>query len=744
MQKSRFLPFHRANNYGTSKYPVQDNLAIPGVMLEGWQITVDLIAELIHVPAALIMRVHPREIEVFVASQNQGNIYEAGERAQLNTGLYCETVMDTQQALCVPNALEDPLWDKNPDIELGMISYYGLPLTWPTGEIFGTFCVLDTKTNTHIKIYRELIQRFRDSIQLSIDSIYYNHQKTLEAQRNKEQLSSLSQAVEQSPVSVMITDTNANIVYVNQAFEKISGYTAEEVFGKTPQLFKSDKTPISLYKDLWHTITSQHTWEGEFENRRRNGELFWVHSHIAPVFDEDGNIINFLAMQEDITKQKKQAELIQYQAFYDLLTNLPNRALVLDRLNRFLIDAKRREKRLAVLFLDLDNFKKINDSMGHIEGDNLLVQVAKRLRGTLREGDTVGRLGGDEFIVLLSSTNNINDTHHVAKNLLNCFHDAFNLNGKEFKITASLGIAVYPEDGQTGTDLLRNADTAMYHAKEQGRNTYCYFTDEMNQAISRRLLIEEQLHDALARDEIHICYQPLIDTKTKRTIKAEALLRWDNKALGAISPDEFIPIAEQSGLINELGRYVISQALDWAAQNTRLLNQDFKIAVNLSPRQFRDLDLIPFIQQTLQQNHISSNHLELEITEGVLMQGSAQIDKALADIRQMGISIAMDDFGTGYSSLSQLRRYHFDVLKIDRSFIRDITIDPADHLLVNSIIAMAHSLGLEVVGEGVESQAQLEQLRKQQCDMVQGYLLSPPVLPDKLNTLLKQEMIIFH
>jgi EAL domain-containing protein (putative c-di-GMP-specific phosphodiesterase class I) len=266
----------------------------------------------------------------------------------------------------------------------------------------------------------------------------------------------------------------------------------------------------------------------------------------------------------------------------------------------------------------------------------------------------------------------------------------------------------------------------------------------MNQAISRRLLIEEQLHGALARGEIHICYQPLINTKTKRIIKAEALLRWNNKVLGSISPDEFIPIAEQSGLINELGRYVISQALGWAAQNIRLLNQDFKIAVNISPRQFRDLDLIPFIQQTLQQNHISSNHLELEITEGVLMQGSAQIDKALADIRHMGISIAMDDFGTGYSSLSQLRRHHFDVLKIDRSFIRDITIDPADHLLVNSIIAMAHSLGLEVVGEGVESHAQLQQLRKQRCDMVQGYLLSPPVLPDKLNTLLKQEMIIFH
>ncbi len=744
MQERRFPPFHNAQKAEASKYPILNNLSIPGTMLKNWQVTVDLIAELTRVPAALIMRVHSREIEVFVTSHSRGNVYAAGERAQLDTGLYCETVIDTQRPLCVPNALEDPLWANNPDIKLGMISYYGLPLTWPTGEIFGTFCVLDNKTNVYMEIYRRLIQRFRDSIQLSIDSVYHNHQKTLEVQRSKEQLRSLSQVVEQSPVSVMITDTNANIEYVNSAFEEVSGYKAEEVLGKTPQLFKSDNTPVSLYKDLWNTITSLRTWEGELENRRKNGELYWVHSHIGPVLDQNGNIISFLAMQEDITKQKKQAEQIQHQAFYDLLTNLPNRALVLDRLNRFLIDAKRRDKHLAVLFLDLDNFKKVNDSVGHIEGDNLLVQVAKRLRETLREGDTVGRLGGDEFVVLLASTNNLNDTHHVANNLLNCLHDIFHLNGRDFMITASIGIAVFPEDGQTGTDLLRNADAAMYHAKEQGRSTYCYYTNEMNQDVTRRLLIEEQLHGALARGEIHVCYQPLIDTKTRKIIKAEALLRWNNKELGVVSPDEFIPIAEQSGLIIELGRYVISKALEWTAQKARSLSHNFKIAVNLSPRQFRDLEFVPFIKQTLQQNHVSSNQLELEITEGLLMQGRAYVDEALADICSMGISIAMDDFGTGYSSLSQLRRYHFDVLKIDRSFIRDITIDPADRLLVNSIIAMAHGLGLEVVGEGVESQAQLEQLCKQQCDMVQGYLLSPPVLPEALNVLLKQEMNISH
>jgi EAL domain-containing protein (putative c-di-GMP-specific phosphodiesterase class I) len=249
-------------------------------------------------------------------------------------------------------------------------------------------------------------------------------------------------------------------------------------------------------------------------------------------------------------------------------------------------------------------------------------------------------------------------------------------------------------------------------------------------------LIEEQLHKALAREEFHVCYQPLVDAKTRKIIKAEALLRWNNRELGAVSPDEFIPATEQSGLIDQLGRYVISQALNCAAQMTRLLKRDFKVSVNLSPRQFRDLELVPFIKDTLQQNCITGKHLELEITEGVLMQERSTVDEALAIIRQMGISIAMDDFGTGYSSLSQLRKYHFDVLKIDQSFIQDITIDSADRLLVNSVIAMAHNLGLEVVGEGVETEAQLEQLCEQHCDMVQGYLLSPPVRPDALRGLL--------
>ncbi|MEJ2612096.1 MAG: bifunctional diguanylate cyclase/phosphodiesterase, partial [Candidatus Thiodiazotropha sp.] len=369
-------------------------------------------------------------------------------------------------------------------------------------------------------------------------------------------------------------------------------------------------------------------------------------------------------------------------------------------------------------------------------GDKLLVEVAKRLRDAVREGDTIGRFGGDEFVVLLNCIKDSSDAHHIARMLLNCFKELFHLGGRDFMMTASLGISIYPNDGKTGSELLRSADVAMYHAKEQGGNTYCYFTDEMNRAVFRCLLIDEQLHGALERGEFHICFQPLVEVQSNKIIRVEALLRWDNHVLGSVPPSEFIPVAEQSGLIDQLGRYVISKALSWASNRMKTSELDFKISVNLSPSQFRDLELVPFIKNALEHNSISGSYLELEITEGVLLQGGAYVDEALKLLNQMGISLAMDDFGTGYSSLSQLRRYPFDVLKIDQSFIHDIISDDADRQMVNSVIAMAHGMGLEVVAEGVESEEQLEQLSQQRCDMVQGFLISPPLLPDALTALL--------
>ncbi|TVT54580.1 MAG: EAL domain-containing protein [Sedimenticola thiotaurini] len=552
------------------------------------------------------------------------------------------------------------------------------------------------------------------------------------------QIRKLSQAVEQSPVSVVITDTEGNIEYVNSAFERISGYKSQEVIGQHTRLLQSGSTPQAQYEDLWQTVLAGKTWQGELQNKKKSGELFWERAFIAPVLDNTGVISNFLAVKEDITLQKEQEERILRQAHFDSLTELPNRFLSLDRLSQLIKDAARSAHHVAVLFLDLDDFKKVNDTMGHETGDQLLKLAASRLRAILRDHDTVGRLGGDEFIILLGGLSEVNDSRQAAEQVLEQFRRPFSLQGRELVLTVSLGIALYPEDGSNPAELLRNADTAMYHSKAEGRNTYHYFTDSMNQGVARRLIIEEQLRGALVRGELSVLYQPLIEIASRRMIGAEALLRWCNPLLGNVSPAEFIPIAEQTGMILPIGEYVIEEALAQLAlwQQTDL---SLKVAVNISPRQFRDPQLVSFIEQTLERSGITASSLELEITEGVLMSGLRHIDRALATLNELGVEIAMDDFGTGYSSLSYLRSYPFDILKIDQSFIRDITVDDADRALVSAAIAMAHGLGLKVVAEGVETEAQLAYLVSQRCDFAQGYLFSRPVESESIRQLLLLE-----
>jgi diguanylate cyclase (GGDEF)-like protein/PAS domain S-box-containing protein len=429
----------------------------------------------------------------------------------------------------------------------------------------------------------------------------------------------------------------------------------------------------------------------------------------------------------DITEQHKSAELIRHQAYFDSLTALPNRFLALDRLSQMLIEANRNNEKSAVFFLDIDDFKKVNDSLGHEIGDSLLIEAANRLQQVLRKEDTVGRLGGDEFIVLLSGLSAHHNALTVAENLLKTFREPFKIDNRELILTMSIGVAIYPEDGNCASDLLRNADTAMYQAKALGRNTYSFFTREMNIIMQRRLKIEEQMHGALARNEFEIYYQPMLDVKNQRVIGVEALLRWHNLTLGNVTPDEFIPIAEHTGLIVPIGKYVIKRALAFLNEWQDIQQQQFTISVNLSPRQFRDTELLSFIKNTLVDANVSPESLHLEITEGVLMSGQTYIHEALNEINELGIKLAMDDFGTGYSSLSYLRQYPFDILKIDRSFIQGIALNKADCNLVKATIAMSHSLGLTVVAEGVETSEQLTLLAELDCDFVQGYYLSKPI-----------------
>lgn len=543
-----------------------------------------------------------------------------------------------------------------------------------------------------------------------------------------EKIHLLSQVVEQSPVSVMIADINARLEYVNAAFEKLTGYSAAEVLGKNPRFLKSFKTPAATYKALWTELRAGGTWEGELYNRKKNGETFWEYAHFAAIKDESGAVTHFIAVKEDMTRQKLQEQQIMRQAYYDALTDLPNRLLSLDRLSQLIKEAEREEHRVAVLFIDLDDFKKVNDSLGHEVGDKLLIETAERLSQVVRSGDTVGRLGGDEFLILLGDISEPLDAGQVAENVIGQFKDRpFNIDGRELVLTCSVGIALYPKDGDSPSTLLRNADSAMYHAKDAGRNTYSYFTDEMNRQVSRRLALEEQMQGALERDEFYVHYQVQVDLGTGRIMGAEALLRWQNALLGEVSPFEFIPIAEQTGQIISLGEYVLSEGLALAKKIRAVGEEDFRIAVNISPRQFRDPGLVSMVRQALVSSELASDALELEITEGVLMSGHNQVARMLNELSEMGINIALDDFGTGYSSLSYLRTYPFDVLKVDRSFITDITEDPADRNLVAGTIAMAHGLGLKVIAEGIETEAQKYWLQGQACDYGQGYLYSKPV-----------------
>ncbi|MCP5407308.1 MAG: EAL domain-containing protein [Chromatiaceae bacterium] len=442
--------------------------------------------------------------------------------------------------------------------------------------------------------------------------------------------------------------------------------------------------------------------------------------------------------------QRRHEKRLYNQAHFDTLTGLPNRFLALNHLEQLLKEAWQQDSKVAVLFLDLDDFKKINDSLGHEVGDQLLIEAAQRLRDSVRSDDTVARLGGDEFVVMLSGIKSAADAQSVAEKLIDQFQNPYQWGHRELVLTLSIGIAIYPDDGDCQAELMRNADSAMYYSKRQGRNVFHFFTNAMNENATRRLLLEEQLRSALERDELSLYYQPLIDVSSGCMAGVEALLRWNNPVLGAVSPNEFIPIAEQSGLIVPIGRHVIMQALKSIARWRNSYGWSLKISVNLSPRQFRDPTLLPYIQQTLVQTGVDSDCLELEITEGVLISSHANIDQMLNALNEMGVSIAMDDFGTGYSSLSYLRRYPFDTLKIDRSFVSDITTDPQDRELVNAVIAMAHSLGLTVVAEGVESEAELNYLNSRGCDLAQGYLFSRPLSASELIEWAKKNIYSGH
>lgn len=547
-------------------------------------------------------------------------------------------------------------------------------------------------------------------------------------QEAEKQLQKLSLAVEQSPVAVTIVGTDDIIEYANPKFCAAAGYGSGELVDHCNiQTLLSGNVSAQVRRQIADTIMGGGVWQGELVFARRAEGDFHASATISPIVDERGRTTHAVALLEDISDRIAYRENLFRQANFDSLTGLPNRALALDRLEQAINSAERHGRALTLLFVDLDRFKYVNDSLGHHCGDSLLLEAARRLSQCVREEDTVARLGSDEFLVLLVNQRSTDDATPMAKKVIELIGQPFAIEGRELNVTASIGLTVYPDDGLSAADLLRNAEAALHSAKQRGQNTYHFFTPEMNRRALQRLDIETQLRHAVRRGELELNYQPLINLNDGAVVGIEALMRWRNDKLGNVPPDRFIPIAEETGLIVPIGQWLLQQACRQAAEWRAQGRAPLRIAVNISSRQFIGGSIVRAVENALADSGLPPQLLELEITEGLLLADAPQTRRTLARLKKLGVRLSLDDFGTGYSSLGYLRRYHFDVLKIDRSFIQDLEAKPESAGLVKAIIAMAHSLGLEVIGEGVETELQAEFIRSRACNFAQGYLYSKPL-----------------
>lgn len=549
----------------------------------------------------------------------------------------------------------------------------------------------------------------------------------------KEKFQSL---VESSSDWIWEVDVNGIYSYASPKVKDLLGYEPNEIIGKTPFDLMPPEEKLRVGRIFEEAIREKKPLSGiENNNLHKDGHLVVLETNGVPVFDKAGALCGYRGVDRDITDRKRYESQIERQANYDELTGLANRNLFQDRLNQALAYSRRHESGLAVLFIDLDNFKHINDSLGHDAGDLLLTRVATRLSGSVREGDTVTRQGGDEFVLILSEES---DVQVVTKRILKAMSEPFDINGRELRITCSIGIACYPKDGEDQQTLLKNADAAMYQAKELGRNNAQYYESGMNTKAMERLELENGLYQALARNEFLLHYQPQVDLQTGEIVGMEALVRWLHPVRGLVSPAVFIPVAEASGLIVSLGEWVLRTA---CAQNKAWQLAGLKpigVAVNLSARQFRQPDLVERVVDILRETELDSTYLELELTESLVMQDVEKTIGTLGRLKAMGIKLSIDDFGTGYSSLSYLKRFPIDTLKIDQSFVRDITTDPDDAAIAKSIISMAHDMQLSVIAEGVETEAQKSFLSLCRCDEMQGYFFSRPVPAVEFEKLLKE------
>ncbi|WP_415879781.1 EAL and GGDEF domain-containing protein [Methylomonas sp. TEB] len=545
-----------------------------------------------------------------------------------------------------------------------------------------------------------------------------------ERKRIEEALQQAALIYQNSSEAMLLADSDDRILTVNAAFTTITGYQSDEVVGKHIGILNS-----SIHSEaMWQAIQSKGSWQGEIWDKRKNGELYAKWLTVNTIFDAQQTMQRRVALFSDITEKKKTEGVIWQQANFDPLTQLPNRRMFYDRLSQEIKKAHREHKRLALLFIDLDLFKEVNDTLGHDMGDELLQIAAQRILTSVRETDTVARLGGDEFTVILSDVGDPDNAERIAGKLLHKMTECFQLGNEIAYISTSIGIAFFPDDADNLKSLLKHADQAMYAAKRQGRNQYCFFIPTMQESAQARLRLSNDLRQALAGQQFYLCYQPIVELATNTVRKAEALIRWQHPTRGLINPADFIPIAEETGLISSIGNWIFQEAAEQTSRWRQSIHEKFQISINKSPVQFRNereshrdwLDRLEALS-------LSGQSVVIEITEGLLLDANSSVAEQLLSFRDAGIQVSLDDFGTGYSSLSYLKKFDIDYLKIDQSFVRNLATGSDDMALCEAIIVMAHKLGIKVIAEGIETSSQRDLLTAAGCDFGQGYLFAKPL-----------------
>ncbi len=644
----------------------------------------------------------------------------------------CGTAAYLNQRVIVSDIQTDPLWADYKDIaaQFNLRSCWSEPIVDTKGKVLGTFA-----------IYQHIIQSPSEHEIRIIEDAATLAGIAIEKYKSIERLRLSSMVYQNSSEAMLVFSADREILSVNPAFTEITGYSEDEVVGKEANILNSEFYENHFYEAMAMAVRYLGEWQGEVKDRRKNGEIYYKWLTVNTIYNDDKSVHRRVALFSDITERKKSEKIIWEQANYDALTGLPNRNMFNEKLAYEIKKSERSSSRFALLLLDLDRFKEVNDTLGHDYGDILLVEAARRIKSALRNVDTVARLGGDEFTVILSELNEQSHIEMVAQKIIDKISQPFHLKDELAYVSVSIGITIFPDDTRKVESLLKNADQAMYEAKNLGRNRYQYFTHSMQEVAQKRMRLASELRVALKKSQFEVYYQPIVEMKTGKVCKAESLVRWNHPVAGLVSPADFVPLAEETGIIIELGEWVLKQSIQQVKIWRKMLCENFQISVNTSPVQYQESSVKENRWLThFESSNINGDAIVMEITEGMIMDESSAVTDQLIAFRNAGIQVALDDFGTGYSSLSYLKRFDIDYIKVDQAFVKNIEVDENNRALCEAIIVMAHKLNLKVIAEGVETEAQKAVLESIGCDFAQGYLFAKPLPVDEFEAYSKQHL----